>query len=88
MTSNDTKIQDFAVNPAELAKLGEGQVAYVKPVRSEELNRLFPQAPQIQPGLQLFALLSASGAPILLADSRDVAVANAWAHDLTTVSLH
>jgi len=93
MTNSDIKSQDLttrnpATNPADLAALGEGQVAYVKPLRSEELNRLFPQAPQIQPGLQLFALLSASGAPILLADSRDVAVANAWAHDLQTVSLH
>ncbi len=48
----------------------------------------FPQAPKIEPGLQLFALLSASGEPIVLTDSRDAAVANAWAHDLETVSLH
>lgn len=88
MTNSDNKIFHAPVEPADLATLGEGQVAYVKPVRSEEFTRLFPQAPQIQPGLQLFALLSASGAPILLADSRDVAVANAWAHDLQTVSLH
>jgi hypothetical protein len=40
------------------------------------------------PGLQLFALLSASGTPILVADTRDAALANAWAHDLATVSLH
>jgi hypothetical protein len=40
------------------------------------------------PGLQLFALLSASGAPIMLTDSRDAAVANAWQHDLETVPLH
>jgi hypothetical protein len=88
MTYNDSKPNDLSFDPSEFAALGEGQVAYVKPLRSEELNRLFPEAPQIQPGLQLFALLSASGAPILLADSRDVAVANAWAHDLETVSLH
>jgi hypothetical protein len=88
MTFNDSKTNDSSFDPSEFAALGEGQVAYVKPLRSEELNRLFPEAPQIKPGLQLFALLSASGAPILLADSRDVAVANAWAHDLETVSLH
>lgn len=76
------------LNPAELATLGEGRMAYVKPLRSDDVARLFPQAPRIQPGLQLFALLSASGAPIVLTDSRDAAVANAWAHDLETVSLH
>ena len=89
MTNNETKMHlDFRVDAADLAELGEGQVAYVKPLRSDDVQRLFPQAPEIQPGLQLFALLSASGAPILLTDSRDAAVANAWAHDLETVSLH
>lgn len=82
---NHTKVP---VDPVELAAWGEGEVAYVKPLLSEEARRLFPQVAKIQPGLQLFALLSASGEPILLTDSRDTAVANAWAHDLETVSLH
>ena len=73
---------------AGLASWGLGQMAYVKPVLSDDVSRLFPDAPEIQPGLQLFALLSASGEPILLTDNRDAAVANAWAHDLETVSLH
>ena len=72
----------------DLAALGEGRVAYVKPVLSDDVPRLFPQAPQLAPGLQLFALLSATGAPIMLTDSRDAALANAWQHDLETVSLH
>ena len=72
----------------ELAALGEGQVAYVRPMLSDDITRLFPQAPDLAPGLELFALLSASGAPILLTDSRDAAIANAWAHDLEPVSLH
>ena len=76
------------VDVAELASLGVGRMAYVKPLRSDDVARLFPQAPKLQPGIQLFALLSANGEPILLTDTRDAAVANAWAHDLTTVSLH
>jgi hypothetical protein len=76
------------VDVAELASLGVGQMAYVKPLESDEVARLFPQAPKLQPGMRLFALLSASGEPILLTDNHDAAVANAWAHDLTTVSLH
>jgi hypothetical protein len=88
MNETAKKTLDITLEPAELAALGEGQVAYVKPLLSEEARRLFPQAPPIQPGLQLFALLSASGAPILLTDSRDAALANAFAHDLKTVSLH
>jgi hypothetical protein len=73
---------------AGLASWGLGQMAYVKPMLSDDVSRLFPDAPEIQPGLQLFALLSASGEPILLTDNHDAALANAWAHDLTTVSLH
>jgi hypothetical protein len=86
MTDHDTTT--IRLDPAQLAALGEGQVAYVKPMRSDEVSRLFPQAPQLAPGLQLFALLSASGTPILLTDSHDAAVANAWQHDLQTVGLH
>jgi hypothetical protein len=85
---HDFKTIDMKVVPAELAALGEGEVAYVKPLLSDDVHRLFPQAPEIRKGLQLFALLSASGNPIMLTDSRDVAVANARAHDLQTVSLH
>jgi hypothetical protein len=88
MTQNETNTTTTEFNPAELAALGEGQVAYVRPMQSDEVQRLFPQAPAMAPGLQLFALLSASGAPILLTDSHDAALANAWAHDLRTVSLH
>lgn len=83
-TSHDPQILDARA----LAALGEGQIAYVKPISSDEVRRIFPQAPELAPGLSLFALLSASGAPILLTDSRDTAIANAWAHDLQTVSLN
>ena len=88
MNTNEINNPDVRLGPAELAALGEGQVAYVKPMQSDELQRLFPQAPAMAPGLQLFALLSASGTPILVTDSRDAALANAWAHDLETVGLH
>lgn len=76
------------LTPQEFAHLGAGAVAYLKAIRSEDAQRLFPNAPQIRPGLQLFALLSADGSPILLTDSKDAAIANAWEHQLETVSLH
>ncbi len=88
MTNMETKDPTIRLGAAEFAALGEGEVAYVKAMQSDEVHRLFPQAPAIAPGLQLFALLSASGSPILLTDSRDAALANAWAHDLETVALH
>jgi hypothetical protein len=83
-----TQNRSTPLTTAEFAALGAGQVAYLKPITSDELARIFPQAPAIEPGLQLFALLSADGAPILVTDSREAATANAWEHDLKMVSLH
>lgn len=79
---------DHLISPAALAAIGDGQVAYLKPIKSDEIATLFPGAPALAPGLNLFALLSASGTPIIITDSRDAALANAWEHDLETVSLH
>ena len=76
------------ISPEALAHLGDGQIAYVKTIRSEDVPTLFPQAPEIAPGLQLFALHAADGTPIMLTDSREAAVANAWSHELETVSVH
>ena len=45
-------------------------------------------APSLAPGTLLFALHAADGTPILLTDSREAAVANAWSHELETVSVH
>lgn len=72
----------------QLAALGEGLVAYVKTIRSEDLNDLFPGSPAVQPGLKLFALLGADGKPLIVTDTRDAALANAMQHELHMVSLH
>ena len=71
-----------------LAQLGGGRIAYVRPIRSEEVHALFPQVPEIAPGLKLFALLSADGTPMMLTDTREAAVANAWSNELETMSVH
>jgi hypothetical protein len=80
--------QTAKVSTQALAALGEGRIAYVKPIRSEEAQALFPQAPELAPGLQLFALHAADGTPMMLTDSREAAIANAWSHELETVSVH
>jgi hypothetical protein len=76
------------ISPEALAHLGDGQIAYIKAIRSEDVPTMFPQAPEIAPGLQLFALLAADGTPIMVTDSREAAVANAWSNELQTVSVH
>jgi hypothetical protein len=76
------------ISPEALAVLGDGKIAYVKAIRSEEVQRLFPQAPELRPGIELFALHGADGTPIMLTDSREAAIANAWSQELETVSVH
>lgn len=68
--------------------LGGGRVAYVKPIRSEDVHTLYPHAPEMAPGMKLFALHAADGTPILVTDSREAAIANAMTHELETVSVH
>ena len=76
------------VSSESLATLGEGHIAYVKQIRSEDVPDPFPEAPRIAPGLKLFALHAADGTPIMLTDSREAAIANAWSHELQAVSVH
>jgi hypothetical protein len=76
------------MTPEALAVLGGGSIAYVKPIRSEQVSSLFPQAPSLAPGLKLFALHAADGTPIMVTDSREAAIANARSHELDTVSVH
>jgi hypothetical protein len=80
--------QTMMISPEALALLGGGKIAYVKTIRSEDVPALFPQAPHIAPGMELFALHAADGTPIMLTDSREAAIANAWSQELETVSVH
>ena len=77
-----------ALTAQEFAQLGDGSIAYLKTIKSEDARRIFPQVPAIRPGLKLFALLAADGSPIMLTDSKDAAMANAKQHELKTVSVH
>jgi hypothetical protein len=78
----------FPISPQALAGLGGGKIAYIKAIRSEDVSALFPQAPRLAPGLELFALHAADGTPIMVTDSREAALANALDHQLETVSVH
>ena len=84
----DAKVE--AMSAEALAQLGDGHIAYVKQVRSDDVRAMFPQAelPQLAPDQILFALCAADGTPIMLTDSREAAVANAWSQELETVSVH
>ena len=86
--NSNTNVTFGSISPEALAVLGGGRIAYVRAIRSEDVQKQFPQAPQLQPGMQLFALHAADGTPMMLTDSREAAVASAWSQELETVSVH
>lgn len=87
--THDTENEILAdITPEALAVLGGGEIAYVRSIKSEDVPSLFPQAPQIAPGMTLFTLHAADGTAIMLTDSREAALANAMQHELVTVSVH
>jgi len=85
-TQNDKTRNPMSLK--ELALLGDGEVAYIKQVDLDAAERLFPALDEALEGIDLFAVLSADGTPIALADSRNAAIANAIENDLVPVSVH
>lgn len=84
----NNNITSRVISREALAVLGGGKIAYLRTVRSEDVQRQFPQAPALEPGTLLYALHAADGTPIMLTDSREAALANAWSQELETVSVH
>jgi len=84
MTENEKTV----LTEAELAHLGEGSVAYLREIDSDELIGKFPGMPAIAPGTRLWAVFAADGRPIMLTDARDAALAGVLQNDLTPVSIH
>jgi len=83
-----TRLDVTPMTTGEFAHLGEGHVAYLRKVSSDDLRGRFPALSEIAPGLELWALFGANGQPILLSDARDRALAGALENELTTVALH
>jgi len=86
--NNTTNVTFGRISPEALAVLGGGRIAYFMPIRSEDVQKQYPEAPQLEPGTLLYALHAADGTPIMLTDTREAAIANAWSQELETVSVH
>ncbi len=76
------------ITELELARLGDGQVAYIKSMTSAEARRMFPSIKGLPRGIDLFALHAADGTPIALTDSRQAAVGHAMDGELEIASVH
>lgn len=76
------------ISQIELARLGGGQIAYIKELTSDEARRIFPSVEGLPKGLELFSLHAADGTPIALTDTRQAAVSHAMGDELEIASVH
>lgn len=95
MKENTTKRRSKAqpavapvMSEIELARLGGGQVAYIKTLSSDEALRMFPAIEDLPRGINLFALHAADGTPIALTDTRQAALSHAMDGELEIASVH
>ncbi len=76
------------ISEIELARLGDGQVAYIKTLSNAEARRMFPAIKGLPRGIDLYALHAADGTPIALTDSHQAAVGHAIEGELELASVH
>ncbi len=76
------------LSPEELAGLGAGDIAYMRPMTSDEVLERFPGATNLVPGLDLWALFAADGTPLALADDENAVLHDAYDRNLTPVNIN
>ncbi|KQT83962.1 DUF1150 domain-containing protein [Aurantimonas sp. Leaf443] len=78
----------LTVTPTDLAAIGEGHLAYLRRMSSDDIRAKFPAAQSIRPGQNLWALFSADGTPLAVSDDRGSILESASQNELETLSLH
>lgn len=77
-----------AMTELELARLGGGEVAYIKTLSSADAKRMFPMIEGLPKGINLFSLHAADGTPIALTDTLQAAIGHAEEGDLAIAAVH
>ena len=88
LTTRTDQAAELERSVEALAAMGDGEIAYLRAFRAGELRQLFPQVADLHPTVQLYALFSAEGTPLMIADTRDAVLTGAWTHDLGLAVLH
>lgn len=63
-------------------------MGYIRKMKSDEVIERFPGAPEMQSGIDLWALFGADGTPIFLSDNASTAYGKAMEDEISTVSVH
>jgi len=80
--------ESWIMTESEFAALGDGEVAYIKMMTSEEALAAYPSIDDLPAGLNLFALHAADGTPIALTDDMGTAIEHALGDELEIAALH
>lgn len=84
----NSKIGGAIMSEGDLARLGAGEVAYIKMLSSDEAQKAYPNVEGLPDGIRLFALHNADGTPIALTDTMQAAVGHAIGDELMIASVH
>ena len=76
------------ISPLELARMGGGRLAYIRPIRVEEAMKILGAPIEAPPGVMLYAAFHADGQPLAIADSKAAALANVMEQDLEPANVH
>jgi len=72
----------------DFARLGGGEVAYIKTLTSDQALTMFPQIEGLPKGIPLFSLHAADGTPIALTDTLQAAIGHAQEDELAIAPLN
>ena len=87
-TDKTTGDRKTILSAVELARLGDGEVAYIKPMTAKEAGKIYPSIKGIPKGIELFSLNAADGTPLALTDSLQAAMAQANEGELAVATVH
>jgi len=72
----------------EFANFGKSSIAYVRRVRTEDLSQPFHDTGELPEDGDVWALFSADGEPLAVADDQSLLFDNAEARELVAVQRH
>jgi hypothetical protein len=87
-TNNEDIKKQIFVSPEELAHIGEGALAYIREIDSEDVAKMLGHRIVVPAGSKLFCLFNANGAPISISGTHAAAVGSALEHELLPISVH
>lgn len=85
---NRGKKAEPAYPEVDLARMGDGQVAYIRELSPREARRMFPTIKGLPSKGILFALHAADGTPLKLADTLQAAQGYAKVSELEISAVH